>query len=364
MTLKVFLSYARVDGLAAAAALRRELNDMGVTVWRDLEEMRGGRLWQAQLRQALAAADAVLVLLTPGAVVSTNVTWEWQGALFLNKRVIPLLIDPCDVPDELQKLHYHDFSQPAQRRLALARLVRDLLEVAVTQAATAPTGSSKYTVINPVNSPVGDNAFVLNLQAAGGDRLAQAALAQATLAALAQSKNAQMEAELRQILEEVRLLSGDVQAARVELRQGQLAIRHDVRAAHNRLMARFAVSERHLVAAVVARLDERQSAEVEAALAAVERMVSPPAEMRAVQQALHETLTEVRQLGDVVDRELARQAAQLAEWAAAPQLEAKHRLLVSIPIVPWLLSYESEFELKSAANLEAAWRSLLAWLKS
>lgn len=360
MTINLFLSYARADGLAAAGALRQELSDMGVSVWRDLEEMRGGLDWRAQLRQALAAVDVVVVLLTPGAVASANVAWEWQGALFLNKRVIPLLIAPCDVPDELRKLHYHDFSQPAQRRLGLARLVRDLLEVAVTQAATAPTGSSKYTVINPVNSAVGDNAFVLNFQAAGGDRLAQAVLELGQQA----HEGVQEQTELRQILEEVRLLSGDLQAARVELSQGQLAIRRDVRAAHNRLMARFAVSERHLVAHIVARLDEQQSAEVEAALAAVETMSSPSAELQAMQQALHETLAEVRRLGDVVDGELARQAAQLAEWAAAPQLEAKHRLLVSIPIVPWLLAYESEVELKSAANLEAAWRNLLAWLKS
>ena len=73
--LKIFLSYARKDGAAAAARLRTELERAGFTVWRDIEQMRGGRAWQEQLRAALREVDVVLVLLTPAAVKSKYVAW-------------------------------------------------------------------------------------------------------------------------------------------------------------------------------------------------------------------------------------------------------------------------------------------------
>jgi hypothetical protein len=62
-------------------------------------------------------------LLTPEAVKSSYVTWEWENALTLQKRVIPLLVLPCNSPADLARLHYHDLSQSDTYALELMALV-------------------------------------------------------------------------------------------------------------------------------------------------------------------------------------------------------------------------------------------------
>jgi len=164
--LKIFLSYARKDGAAAAARLRTELERAGFTVWRDIEEMRGGQAWKEQLRAALRAVEAVLVLLTPGAVESQYVTWEWENALTLQKKVIPLLILPCAPPEELDRLHYHDLSQPDTYTIGFAALLRDLAEAVSAQTGrnrpeTGPSGDT-FNVYEPKQSAIGPNPTVIN----------------------------------------------------------------------------------------------------------------------------------------------------------------------------------------------------------
>lgn len=123
---KVFLSYARADGQTAAARLRAELGRSGFEIWQDTQDMEGGQAWKEQLRQALRQVDAVVVLMTPGAVASKYVEWEWEMAQMAEKRVIPLLISPCDVPAELGRLHYHNLSEEQGYIMNLAGLINDL----------------------------------------------------------------------------------------------------------------------------------------------------------------------------------------------------------------------------------------------
>jgi hypothetical protein len=62
------------------------------------------------------------------------------------------------------------------------------------------------------------------------------------------------------------------------------------------------------------------------------------------------------------DQQLAETVRQAAELASAPDLDIKHKLKVTIPIVPVLLSYEGAFELGSRLNLEEAWRAWQGWI--
>ncbi len=122
----IFLSYARADGQGLTTRLRAELERAGFKIWRDIEDMQGGQAWKEQLRAALRTADAVVVLLTPAAVASKYVEWEWENAITLEKRVIPLLMVPCDVPGELKQLHYHNLSTDQDYVMGIISLLRDL----------------------------------------------------------------------------------------------------------------------------------------------------------------------------------------------------------------------------------------------
>jgi len=160
----IFLSYTRADGLDAATNLRTQLTNAGLTVWRDLEEMRGGVAWKEQLRTALRQVDAIVLLLTPGAVASTVVEWEWENALTLEKPVIPLLIAPCNLPAELNRRHYHDFSTPAAQLANLPKLLRDLYQLpnSAQPSSAAADQAAKYVVHNAKDSAIGDNAKTIN----------------------------------------------------------------------------------------------------------------------------------------------------------------------------------------------------------
>ncbi|MEO1446266.1 MAG: COR domain-containing protein, partial [Cyanobacteria bacterium J06635_11] len=123
---KVFLSYARQDGTEAAARLRQELMDAGFNVWQDTENMRGGEAWKEQLREALREVDAVVLLLTPNSVTSEYVKWEWEGAQFLQKLLIPVLISPCKPPPDLHRLQRRDLSTEKIYIKGLMSIVQDL----------------------------------------------------------------------------------------------------------------------------------------------------------------------------------------------------------------------------------------------
>ncbi|MCI0339321.1 MAG: toll/interleukin-1 receptor domain-containing protein [Acidobacteria bacterium] len=123
--LKVFLSYARADNIKGAARLRDELK-FAFDVWRDIEDMQSGESWREQLSDALHEVDVVIVLLTPAAVASSHVTEEWKGARLLKKPVIPVLISPCTIPEELREIHYQNLSDPDNYGQGLMALRNDL----------------------------------------------------------------------------------------------------------------------------------------------------------------------------------------------------------------------------------------------
>ena len=122
----IFISYARKDGTLAAERLHKEMVSAGCSVWRDIESMQGGRVWKKQLREAIRKADAVLVLLTPEAVASKFVEWEWETAETLDKTIIPVLIQACDIPEEWQVLHYRDLSNESIYSKGLSSIIGDL----------------------------------------------------------------------------------------------------------------------------------------------------------------------------------------------------------------------------------------------
>lgn len=124
--MKVFLSYAREDGGPFAIRLRDELSSGGFSVWRDIEAVVAPENWREQLRAALGRVDAVVLVLTPGAVGSQYVTLECELALALQKPVIPALCLPCDIPEAFAGAQYRDFSQPLTYAREIVALTRDL----------------------------------------------------------------------------------------------------------------------------------------------------------------------------------------------------------------------------------------------
>jgi hypothetical protein len=72
-------------------------------------------------------------------------------------------------------------------------------------------------------------------------------------------------------------------------------------------------------------------------------------------------LAEIRlHAAQTADRQLAASLEHAAALAEDPGLDVKHKLKVTIPIVPFLLEYEGEFELNSRLNLRRVWGALVS----
>jgi hypothetical protein len=142
---------------------------------------------------------------------------------------------------------------------------------------------------------------------------------------------------------------------------GQTAIREDLSGLRQAVLARFDTSEQTVIATVVQRLDQGQLATVQAVLDAIEAELVPIDELEETLVAVQHTLSEIQQQGAALpDSTLVSEVERLSEVADAPKLDAKHKLKVTVPIIPYLLSYEGEVELKSGLNLEATWNRLVA----
>jgi len=112
---RVFISYARKDGVHLARRLQTDLKERGFDPWLDTHCLSGGATWTREIEIALDRADYVLVLLTDGSYVSEICRSEQLRALRKGTCVIPLKAQSnIDIPLHLEAKNYRDFSDPAQ----------------------------------------------------------------------------------------------------------------------------------------------------------------------------------------------------------------------------------------------------------
>ncbi|MFM7449036.1 MAG: hypothetical protein ACKO24_10615 [Leptolyngbyaceae cyanobacterium] len=111
------------------------------------------------------------------------------------------------------------------------------------------------------------------------------------------------------------------------------------------LLAQYPPTQQQVLEAVVSQLNQAQTTLTQRLLAAID------------QNELSET--DVQQMWAVLEErlpELPPTQAKVVEIVKDPALDAKHKIKVSLPIVPLLVNYEGEFELGTGFNLKAAWQ--------
>ncbi len=125
--MQIFVSYSRIDK-AFAQRLADDLTKNGCRVWLDLKNIASGANWDLEVQRGLDSSDTMLVLLTPTASASQNVADEWNYFAEKGKRIIPLMIQPNEVPFRLSRRQRVDFIQDYDQ--GLAALLRALNEPA------------------------------------------------------------------------------------------------------------------------------------------------------------------------------------------------------------------------------------------
>jgi hypothetical protein len=105
---KTFFSYSRSDA-DFTRKLATDLRTAGADLWIDQLDIQPGVRWDDAIESALRESETLLVILSPKAVASQNIMDEVSYALENNKKVIPVVMEQCELPFRLKRLQYISF---------------------------------------------------------------------------------------------------------------------------------------------------------------------------------------------------------------------------------------------------------------
>jgi hypothetical protein len=162
------------------------------------------------------------------------------------------------------------------------------------------------------------------------------------------SLNQQVTIEMRTVAEQLQQMDWKIDS----VLNGQVAITYQLSRMQHTLLSRYDETERSLVAAVVEQLDDQQLSMTRTFLDVLDSSQLAESEIEEMWAVLEERLPELSPSQDAVK-----------EWVGAPGLDARHRLKVALPIVPFLVDYEAEFELNGGLDFKALWENLKAKLR-
>ena len=142
---------------------------------------------------------------------------------------------------------------------------------------------------------------------------------------------------------------------------GQKTIQDTLVNLRRTVLARFDASEQTIITTIVDRLDQEQLVNTQAVLDSIATRQFAENELQETLVAVRDTLNEIRQKETFLsDSHLTSEIENLSDVVDAPKLDASHKLKITIPIIPFILSYEGEMALKSGMNLKSAWQRLLS----
>lgn len=120
----IFISYSRKD-LAQASALENALLAEGLQVWRDLNSILPAESFPEATGKAIADCDILVLMWSPHARESRFVGLEWNTALALHKRIVPILLDSdCGLPPALAPFNGLPGAELARAAERIAQLLQ------------------------------------------------------------------------------------------------------------------------------------------------------------------------------------------------------------------------------------------------
>src|SRR5258708_3494375 len=118
---KIFMSYSRQD-IDFVRRLASSLDDLGVELWLDIEDIPAGMKWSTAITQGLRLSDLMILVISPESMTSTTVEDEWQYFIDKKKPIIPILLRPAKIHFQLSRIQYIDFSNQ-EYAVALQKLL-------------------------------------------------------------------------------------------------------------------------------------------------------------------------------------------------------------------------------------------------
>jgi len=139
-SLQIFISYSRVNQ-QFAIRLACELKSAGFCVWMDQFDIPTGARWDEEIEKALRECQIFLFIMTPASITSQNAKDEVGYAIDHGKRVLPVLLEDCEVPLRLRRLQYVDFTRKSFNEGIES--ATELLSKLVNEAGTSVSETAK-----------------------------------------------------------------------------------------------------------------------------------------------------------------------------------------------------------------------------
>jgi len=115
------------------------------------------------------------------------------------------------------------------------------------------------------------------------------------------------------------------------------------------LLLRYQVSEQAILRVFIEQLNQTQ-------LAFTENMLNAVAANQVSESEMLEMLAFIESR---IPSLPASSQAEIAEIIKSPELDARHKITVTLPIVPFLINYEGELELGTGFNIKSAWELVM-----
>jgi hypothetical protein len=120
---QVFICHDSGDG-DFADVLKSKLEKAGYEAWIDIDRLRVGEDWRAEIDDAIKRFTALVAIMTPEAKESEYVTYEWAYAAGANIKIIPLMVKLTQLHPPLESLQYLYFTN--RRARPWERLIDEL----------------------------------------------------------------------------------------------------------------------------------------------------------------------------------------------------------------------------------------------
>ncbi len=159
----IFISYSSKDR-EQAEQLTELLASAGLSVWIDQSGIEAAESWSESIVDAIDSCKAFIVMLSPASVLSNNVVKEVSLASEKRKKILPLDLEPVELPKNMQYALAGIQRAPMTNIDAVIRALGKL-GLAATQAPSMKlvheTDGRKSLMILPFEdmSPTGDNGW-------------------------------------------------------------------------------------------------------------------------------------------------------------------------------------------------------------
>ncbi|WP_346778474.1 TIR domain-containing protein [Burkholderia sp. Ac-20392] len=128
----MFLSYAKEDN-AVVKEFHDHLKALGLDPWMDTERLLPGQAWEREIDRALNEANVVVLFMSPRSVKKRSFVTREANTAVQNLQykhaddiyLIPVLLEPCDVPDEIsRRAQYIGYNDPGAKNKIVASIMR------------------------------------------------------------------------------------------------------------------------------------------------------------------------------------------------------------------------------------------------